>query len=389
MKKVLIIQTQMKQYRAPLWAQLNDSLRRDGIELTVAYSDPSESERPKNDNCELPAEYGRKVKGLWLWPDGLVYQPLLRRATASDLIIVEQSNRLLLNHFLIPVSRMGFKRVAFWGQGSNYQPNQMRLSEWYRRIVLDWVSWWFAYTAGTARYLEANGVSSSKITVLHNSVDTLKIREQIQTLTPHDRAALRDKLGIPVNAPTGIFCGMLDKVKGIPFLIESVRIIKARIPQFHLILVGGGPEQNTVLRLIEGLDWVHYVGPRFGREKTGFMAISDAFLLPCKVGLAIVDAFAASLPLVTTRFEFHAPEFEYLEHGVNALISDAGPAAYAETVSALFSQPDYLARLKAGASASAEKYSIENMAENFRAGIRSCLGVSAPNAKLLGFQKAS
>jgi glycosyltransferase involved in cell wall biosynthesis len=64
-----------------------------------------------------------------------------------------------------------------------------------------------------------------------------------------------------VSAPVGIFCGMLDKTKGLPFLIESGRMIKARMPAFHLILVGGGPEQNAILRLIQGFEWVHWVGP--------------------------------------------------------------------------------------------------------------------------------
>jgi glycosyltransferase involved in cell wall biosynthesis len=362
-------------------------MRADGIQFSVAYSDPPEVELQKSDNCELPAEYGLKVKAHCLWTDGLLYQPLMRSALASDLVIVEQGNRLLLNYVLLPLSLAGLQRVAFWGQGRNHQPGQVRLSEWYRRRVLNWVSWWFAYTGGNARYLEAQGVPASKITVLWNSVDTRDIRDHVRGLAAQDRAAIRGQLGIPVSAPVGIFCGMLDKAKGLPFLIESSRMIKARMPAFHLILVGGGPEQNAIQLLIQGLDWVHWVGPTFGKKKANFMAISDAFLLPCKVGLAILDAFAAGLPLVTTHFEFHAPEFEYLEQDVNGLISEANPRAFAEAVCSLLSKTDRLARLRAGASASSEKYSIENMAENFRTGIGSSLGLSESRAKVVGLQQ--
>jgi len=389
MKTVLMIEAQMKQYRAPFYARLNDALRADGICLTVAYSDPSPSEARKNDNCELPPEYGLKVNGYWLWPDRLLYQPLLRRAMASDLIIVDQWNKLLLNHVLLLLSRLGLKRVAFWGLGENLQADRSEFSEWYKKLTLNSVSWWFAYTKGTAKYLEAHGVPASKITPAQNAVDTQEVREHLKSLTVEDRAHLSARLGIPDTASVGIFCGMLDKVKSLPFLVESSRIIKARIPDFHLILVGGGPEQATVQRLIDDLPWVHWVGPRFGKEKAEFLAISDAFLLPGRVGLAVLDAFAAGLPMLTTRLTIHGPEIEYLEEGVNGLMSDQSPAAFAEAVSSVFSQRDYMVKLQGGAIASAEKYSIENMVANFRGGIRSCLGLSPSGAEVSerGFRK--
>ncbi|HVS88351.1 MAG TPA: glycosyltransferase [Candidatus Acidoferrum sp.] len=220
-------------------------------------------------------------------------------------------------------------------------------------------------------------------------MDTQEIREHIKSLTTQDRAHLRAQLGIPDAASVGIFCGMLDKVKGLPFLVESSRIIKARIPDFHLILVGGGPERATVQRLIDDLPWVHWVGPRFGKEKAEFLAISDAFLLPGRVGLAVLDAFAAGLPMLTTRLKIHGPEIEYLEEGVNGLMSDHRPAAFAEAVSSVFSQRDYMIKLQEGAKAAAGKYSVEKMAENFRTGIRLCLGLSPSGAEVSerGFRK--
>ena len=389
MKRVLVIQTQMKQYRAPLWARLHDLLYEDGMQLTVAYSDPPVVELRKNDNCELPAEYGLKVKAHYLWPDGLVYQALLRSALASDLVIVEQGTRLLLNFFLLPLSLAGFRRVAFWGHGENRNAKQIRLSEWYRRKVLNWVSWWFGYTKHTARYLESCGVPSSKITVLQNSVDTSETRLHVQSLADEDRAGIRARIGVPSSGPVGVFCGRLEKLKGLPFLIDSCQLIKSRIPNFHLVIVGGGPDEEHLLRLIEGQDWAHWVGPKFGKEKAELMAIADVFLMAGAVGLAVLDAFAAGLPVITIRSELHGPEIEYLEEDFNALIFEANPGAFSEAVCSLLTQSDRLARLRAGASASSEKYSIENMAENFRTGIRSCLGLSESRTKVLGLQKAN
>jgi glycosyltransferase involved in cell wall biosynthesis len=177
---------------------------------------------------------------------------------------------------------------------------------------------------------------------------------------------------------------MLDKVKGIPFLIESCKSVRTRIPEFHMILVGGGPDQEGVLQLIGGLNWVHWVGPKFGGEKTELMAISDVFLLPGKVGLAILDAFAAGLPLLTTRLDIHCPEIEYLEADRNGLVTDHCEKAFAKGVIEVFTERERLQRLAAGAMESAEKYSIEAMTENFRRGIQQCLDRPIWRKRLLG-----
>jgi len=121
-------------------------------------------------------------------------------------------------------------------------------------------------------------------------------------------------------------------------------------------------------------------GPKFGREKAELLAISDVFLLPGRVGLAVLDAFAAGLPMLTSRIPFHGPEIEYLEEGVNGLMTDPQPEAYAAVVSSVLSVDGDLNRLRTGAKASAEKYSIEKMVANFRTGIGLALG-SQPSTR--------
>jgi L-malate glycosyltransferase len=372
MKRVLIIEPQMKQYRVAFYAKLYKALRAEGIQLRVAYSDPPPCDVKKRDNCDLPKEYGIKLSGYWPFRAKLLYQPLIRHF-ASDLVIVDQANKNLLNHFLLPLSPMGLKRIAVWRHGRF--PRGVAFSEWYKRWNLNWVDWWFAYTKGTAKYLETRGVPAPKITAVQNSVDTRAIREYVRNRNPKDRAMLRRQLGIPVDAPTGIFCGILQGDKNVPFLIESSRNIRTRLPDFHLIIVGAGAEEDAVRRLAADAPWIHVSWPLFGKDKAEFLAIADAFFLPGRVCLAVLDAFAAGLPLITTRLKTHCPEIEYHEEGVNGLMSDHDPCAYAEAVSALLSRADYLALLQAGARASAEKYSVEDLMESFRSGIQSRLKV--------------
>jgi len=182
-KRVLIIEAQIKQYRVPFYERLYAALLDAGIELRVAYSDPSSIEARKKDTCDLPKEYGVKVNGYWVLPERLIFQAVFRQIARADLVIVDQGNKFVWNHFLLPLSQVGLMRVGFWGLGENRQAGRLWLSEWYRRKTLNWVSWWFAYTSGTARYLIDNGVSSSKVTSVQNAVDTSEIRNYVQSMS--------------------------------------------------------------------------------------------------------------------------------------------------------------------------------------------------------------
>lgn len=387
--QVLIIEAQIKQYRLPFFEGLRRELGSSGIELRVGYSAPNCEEATKKDNCDLPLDYGKKVRGRWFFQDRVLFQPLLWDALSADLVIVDQGNRFLLNHLLLPLCKAGIKRVAFWGLGENLQAGQIRASEWYRRKTLNAVSWWFAYTRGTARYLIRSGVPPRKITAVDNAVDTSAIRQCVESISPIRRASLRASLAISPAARVGIFCGMLDKVKSVPFLIESAKMIRDQVEDFHLILVGGGPEATSIRSDIVGTPWIHYMGPQFGERKSELIAISDVFLMPGRVGLVILDAFAAGLPLLSTRLRIHGPEMEYLEEGQNGLLSEPEVAAFSNMAATLLLDKTVLEALRRGARRSGSKYTIENMVANFKQGIDCCLrGLDSPQVAFSGSELA-
>jgi L-malate glycosyltransferase len=373
MKRVVIIEAQIKRYRKPFYERLHRSLSSEGIESRVVYSEPAASETQKHDNCELPRAYGVKVKGYWIGKERLVFQPAFREIASADLIVIEQANKFILNHFLLPLSLFRMKKVAFWGLGENLQEGRSPFSEWYKKRTLNWVHWWFAYTEGTARYLQSHGVPAAKITAVQNSVDTRRIQTCVKSLNSNAKAVLRAKLGIGSSAPVGIFVGMLHKVKSIPFLIQAGERIRESIPEFQLIVVGGGPDEEEIKKDAADRPWVHFVGPKFGDRKGHLLAIADVFLLPGRAGLAVLDGFAAGLPLIATRLPIHGPEVEYLEEGRNGLMTASDPETYAQAVAKLFLAPLELQQLREGAKASAEKYSIEVMVDNFKRGIVQCL----------------
>ena len=127
MPRVLIIQAQMKHYRIPLFTRLFEILRRDGIDLRVAYSAPHGLHGMVKRCRRLPSEIGRKVKGHWL-AGRAIYQPLWSEISEADLVITGHENKYLMNPWFFCFLRCGLKTVALWGLGPCMEEDQSRMS---------------------------------------------------------------------------------------------------------------------------------------------------------------------------------------------------------------------------------------------------------------------
>jgi glycosyltransferase involved in cell wall biosynthesis len=176
-----------------------------------------------------------------------------------------------------------------------------------------------------------------------------------------------------IDSKIGFYCGRLESAKALPFLIESARTVRRRCPQFHLIIVGSGPERQWLEQAIVTDPWIHYVGAKWGRDSALFYKMADVFLLAGTAGLAIVDCFAAGLPLVATKLPNHPPEISYVRDCENGLLTAHDPIEYAEGIIRVLEIPSLQASLRQGATIAGARYTIEAMVENFRMGIKRCL----------------
>jgi glycosyltransferase involved in cell wall biosynthesis len=175
----------------------------------------------------------------------------------------------------------------------------------------------------------------------------------------------------------GVFCGNLSANKRLDFLFEAATLVHQAIPEFQLLLLGNGPLCEHVKIVAARNRFIRYIGPRIGVEKALFLKMSDLFLLPGAVGLAVLDAFAAGLPLLTTELPDHGPEVGYLENGRNGLITAHDPKVYAQSVIDLLRDRTRREQLSQAACESGHRHSIEAMVQNFRHGIQECLALPA------------
>ncbi len=369
MRRVLIIAAQLKHYRSPLLVEVAHRLRAMGIELKVAYSGPSTHERAKSDTVDLPDEIGVKVPIWWLFGERVSIQHAWRFAREADLVVIEQGNRHLLNYLLLGLSSLGLGHVAYWGHGYNRQAQRAGFSEWLKRKLLKSADWWFAYTSGVAAYLERQGVAGETISVLHNTIDTSELSSALAGLDEAEKMEVRKQLGIAPSARIGLFCGSLYADKKLDFLIEAALLVRLAIPHFELVVLGDGPERGRIEAATRLYPFVHYVGPVFRAARAPYFAISELFVMPGLVGLAVVDAFAAGLPVVTTSVPIHSPEIEYVHDGANGVITEPDTLAYAHAIAALLVDAPRRRAMRDAALHTAAELPLRRMVDAFVDGI--------------------
>jgi UDP-glucose:(heptosyl)LPS alpha-1,3-glucosyltransferase len=147
------------------------------------------------------------------------------------------------------------------------------------------------------------------------------------------RDELRRSLGIPCECHILLFIGHAFERKG---LLEAVEALPGLEPEAHLIVVGSGNE-TTFVRAVEQLGVahrVHFVGGTTAPER--FFAGSDLLLHPSREdvwGIAVPEAMAFGLPVVTTKVTGSAGEVRSAEAGV--VLEDSSPLQMRQAISEL------------------------------------------------------
>jgi glycosyltransferase involved in cell wall biosynthesis len=376
-RRVAYVSERLASYRVPFLERLRDELAERAIELQVLYGTPSDQDASRDDGGYLAWARQTPIRHLRFGGAEAVWQPVLHATREADLIIVEQASRLLANYPLLARQWVGGPPIALFGHGVNLQANgrlPSRAGEFAKRRYSRLPHWWFAYTEGSARRVERLGFPPGRITVFQNAIDTSSLSSWHGAASPAEVRRVCQELGVTGQHPC-LYVGSLYAHKRLDFLLAAGQRIAEAVPGFELLVVGSGPDRDMIVRAAHRLPWLHYAGPRFGREKAVLARGCRLMLLPGLVGLAVLDAFAFRLPLVTTAEALHSPEFEYLRNGANGAVVESGenPGIYASEVIRLLSDPRRLAGLRQGCAEAAVTYTVEEMVRRFATGVREAL----------------
>ena len=191
------------------------------------------------------------------------------------------------------------------------------------------------------------GVPEKKITIIPNGVD-LKLFDSIQVKKVPNQV---------------IYVGRLVDFKHVDWLIQAFPYILKKVPGATLKIVGGGPERETLEKLVKKLRLkarVTFTGltPTY-EAVTRHYKESEVFVLPSTVeGEAIVlkEAMAAGLPLIAMNIP-GSGVLSLMRDGENGFLLEPGwPEIIAEKIVQLLQDKKLRARMGMAGRKFAEKF---------------------------------
>lgn len=374
-RKVVIVQERLPHYRVPFFEALKRFLQYSNFELVLIHGQSSEEQKEKLDEGYLNWAVTINNRRLVMGSLEFLYQPCLSYLNNCDLVVVQQENKMIVNYLLLFKKILSSQKIAFWGHGISFQANPNSLREKWKRRIIKYPDWWFAYTDVTKDILLDNGYPLERITVVNNAIDVKKLHAYRDSISTAEVISAVSKLGIPEEHKIGIYCGSLYKAKKITFLLEAAQEIKKKISNFELLILGAGTSSEEVSAAAAKYPWIHYLGAKYDREKALYMKAAQVFLIPGAVGLAILDSFVFGLPLITTDSRDHGPEIAYLRSQQNGFVTNNTINEYADTVIYILNSRQSLETMRQNCISDSKRYTIESMAENFGRGIIKALTI--------------
>jgi glycosyltransferase involved in cell wall biosynthesis len=142
-------------------------------------------------------------------------------------------------------------------------------------------------------------VGSNRVVEIPNGVSVVAPEPTCRTV--------RERLGIAAGDPIVLFVGRLHPIKRLDLLAAAVATLHARFPRTHLVIAGPDEgDQHAALQphLTPLGSRVHLTGPVDEPFKQELFAEAAALVL-CSdsesFGMSVLEAMAASLPVVVTR----------------------------------------------------------------------------------------
>ncbi len=194
---------------------------------------------------------------------------------------------------------------------------------------------------------------------------------------PGDAIGFRTRHGIATERPVALFVGRVAHEKNISMLLQAVAHVRRTLPDLLFLITGEGPARVDLERQAEQLglhghvQFLGYMDRK--RELPSAYAAADAFIFASRTetqGLVLLEAMAQRCPVVALSVMGTA---DILQDGRGCRIAPDDPAAFAQTLLDLLTDP--VARLSLGDTAYsyAREWSDQALAAKLAALYRSLL----------------
>jgi glycosyltransferase involved in cell wall biosynthesis len=244
---------------------------------------------------------------------------------------------------------------------------------WLRRVASTLVDACVAVTPALAALARRDqDCNPDLLHVIPNGIDMYRFAPRAEA-----RRRIRAELGIPEDAWVVGTVGRLAPEKDHALLIDAMAPLLDE--RRHLVIVGDGPERDTLRRRVNDTlrgDYVHLTGARDDVEN--LLAAFDTFVLSSKtegLPLVLLEAMATELPVISSAVG-GVPDV--IRHDANGVLFPSGDKnALTKELVRLLGSPELGKRLGSeGRRSIAETHSLERMFESYDALYRSVVAAN-------------
>ncbi len=183
--------------------------------------------------------------------------------------------------------------------------------------------------------------------------------------------AKRDAAAFPGELKV-LYAGRLTREKGVDLLAESFLRAHRADPRLHLLLAGGGPEEDELRKRLG--DRATFLGWLEGEDLARAYASADVFLFCSQTdtyGQVVVEAGASGLPVIAVA---EGGPASLIENRHTGMLCQANPDHLAGAVLQLASSPSLRLSLGAAAAQAAQARSWERALDQLATGYGRALG---------------
>jgi len=149
---------------------------------------------------------------------------------------------------------------------------------------------------------------------------------------------------------TLLFIGRLVEKKGVKYLLRSIPLVRNKIPDIKLTIVGDGPSREGLENLAKKsaiTDYVDFVGFKTGQEKINYFASSSILVVPSiqtrrgdveGLPVVIMEGMAAGKPIVASNVGGISEIVKENKNGF--LVKPESPTQLAEKIVCLLNHPE-------------------------------------------------
>jgi glycosyltransferase involved in cell wall biosynthesis len=209
-------------------------------------------------------------------------------------------------------------------------------------------------------------VPAARVHLIPNGIDPRPFESPVDAASVQ---RLREQVGLPADGPVVGTVARLVRSKRVDALIRSFSVVRQRLPDARLLIVGDGAQRSALERLAaeRGVqDAVHFAGS-LPETRVAFSLMRVFVFLPAEqegFGLSLLEAMASARPIVAVRRGIGAP-WVLERSGVGLIVEPGDESGLAAAIIQLL-QDGGVARREADKARAVvkERYSLERMVDH-------------------------